>query len=119
MDGSISNKREKKEESIDYIMEIDKGYISDSIFFESLPYITEQMKHSVCKILKTNGNSGTGFLCKIPYPNPSNLLPVLITCYHVLDEDDIKIGKKIEMKFNNDATTKSILIDKERKVYVS
>jgi len=44
--------------------------------------ILEQMKNSICKIYKANG---TGFLCHIPYKN--KYLNVLMTNYHVIDEN--------------------------------
>ena len=48
------------------------------------------MKKYVCKIYQTE-KTGTGFMCKIPYQN--QLLPVLITNNHILNEEKIKIGK--------------------------
>ena len=48
-----------------------------------------------------------------------NLLPVLLTCYHVLPLEEIADGKKIELHFNNDKLIKNISIDKTRKIYIS
>ena len=64
--------------------------------------IVQQMEGSVCKIKCINGSTGTGFFCKIPFPNDSCLLPVLITNYHVLEEKDITIGKTINISLDND-----------------
>ena len=58
-----------------------------------------QMENCVCKIYMNNGGIGTGFLCKIPFNN--NLLPVLITNNHVLNENDIKDNNIIELSINN------------------
>ena len=73
------------------------------------------MNNSVCRIdlgLKT----GTGFLCLIPYPNIDNLLKVLITCNHVFN--DIKIGNKLKVIFNN-KIEKEIILDETRKLYTN
>ena len=46
-------------------------------------------------------------------------LKVLITNIHVLNEDDLKPGKKINFSMNNDEEIYEIEIDKERKIYTS
>ena len=51
--------------------------------------ILSQMENCICKIIKDNGEKGTGFFCTIPFPDEKNLLQVLITNNHVLNEDDI------------------------------
>ena len=61
--------------------------------------IYEQMNKSICKIVDYKG---TGFLCRIPYPNNLNLLPVLITCNHVLENKYIKPGKEIKLVFEEE-----------------
>ena len=33
-----------------------------------------------------NGEKGTGFFCKIPFPDKDELLPVLITTNHIINE---------------------------------
>ena len=48
----------------------------------------KQKEKSICKILTDNGH-GTGFLCKIPFGSKNNLLPVLITNNHVINENYI------------------------------
>ena len=54
--------------------------------------ILEQMKHSICKIDKKKGGKGTGFFCNIPY---NNKIPVLITNYHIIDDEYISNNTKI------------------------
>ena len=49
-----------------------------SISLEGTEIILEQMKKKVCKI-NIGRKKGTGFFCKIPYPDNNNLLTVLIT----------------------------------------
>lgn len=77
--------------------------------------IYEQMNKSVCKIIVDF--KGTGFLCMIPYPNIFNLLPVLISCNHVLTNDVVVPGNKLKLLFEGEE--KIIEIDEERKVYKS
>ena len=84
------------------------------VSIEGTEIILDQMKKCVCKIYQ-NGNKGTGFFCKIPFDN--NLLPVLITNNHVLNENDIKNNKKIELSINN--VVKEIKIDNSRKRYTN
>lgn len=76
------------------------------------------MKNCVCRIYE-NGKKGTGFFCRIPYPNSDNYLFVLATNNHVLNEDEIQIGKEISFSWNNDTKFKAIKIDSSRKVYSS
>ena len=92
----------KNELEKDIIKEINPNNYCDSIFTEALPVIMEQAKNSVCKIITKKGGTGTGFLCKIPFPDSFTLLPVFITCYHVLEEKDIIEGNTIELNFNNE-----------------
>ena len=50
-------------------------YIEDNptqITLESTEIILFQMKSSVCKIYLDNGNKGTWFFCKIPFPDNNN-----------------------------------------------
>ena len=81
--------------------------------------ILSQLEKCVCKIEKLDGIKATGFLCKIPYPNQYNLLPVLITNNHILNKDDIKINKTIKIIFENDKIVKYIKIIESRKTYTN
>ena len=83
-----------------------------SLSKEKFSKINEQMDKSVCKILKQN-MKGTGFICSIPFPDSSSSLPVLMTCYHVLGEKDLKNGKIIKLLFNNVEKVISIIELKE------
>ena len=92
-------------------------YIKNSptpISIKGMETILFQMKNCVCKIHKNIGTNGSGFFCKIPYPGKSDLLPVLITNYHVLNEEDIKNNKIIELTINDDNEKRSIKIDENR-----
>ena len=97
-------------------------YINTSpepVSLEGTEKILFQMKNSICKIHKSNGSNATGFFCKIKYFNEQNLLPVLITNNHVLNEDDIADKKNVFITINNEKENKSIYIDESRKKYTS
>ena len=63
--------------------------------------ILSQMENCICKMVKDNGEKGTGFFCTIPFPDEKNLLHVLITNNHVLNEDDIENNKIIKFIIYN------------------
>ena len=81
---------------------------------QGMQTILDQMKEYVCKIYNGQTN-GTGFFCKFKYKN--KLIKVLITCNHVLGENDLIEGKKIQFSFNNEEIPGEIIIDKSRKIF--
>ena len=83
---------------------------------EQTMFILNQLYKSCCKI---SGGKGSGFLCKIIFPNSTNLFPALITNNHVLGEDDISKGKKINFSLENDKFLFSIIIDDSRIAYTN
>ena len=88
------------EEKEDYIT----GY-PIAIPFNSIEEMINQMKKNICKI-KIGDAQGTGFFCKIPFPDQNNMLKVLITNNHVIKKD-ILFKKDQEI---------SILIKEEKKI---
>ena len=62
--------------------------------FESNKKINEQMEKYICKV-KISKDQGTGFFCKIPFPDEKHMLPVLIISNHMhnskLSNDEISI----------------------------
>ena len=76
--------------------------------------ILSQMENCICKIVKDNGQKGTGFFCSIPFPDKNNLLNVLITNNHILDENDIKMFKVIKFIMYN----KEEMIEEEKKIRI-
>ena len=76
--------------------------------------LIEKMKRQICKIEISDGRYGTGFFCNIQY-DPYMTLKVLITANHILNENDILIGKKIKFYINN--IYYEILIDESRMIY--
>ena len=75
-------------------------YYPKSISLKGIEIILEQMKKEVCKI-NIGKIKGTGFFCKIPFIDNNNLLPVLITNNHIIDENILKKGK-ILLLINNE-----------------
>ena len=65
---------------------------------------------AICKILTGNENGGSGFFCKLNLKNETII--GLLTNNHVLNEDKIKLGSKIEIEQNNE--NKVIEITKNR-----
>ena len=103
-----NNRGKKNEKAIGNISPITK---------EQNYKILSQQEKNICKIYLNIHSYGTGFFCKIPYPNEFTLLPVLITNNHVLNAEDIRINKKIVLSINDNKTKKELLIDDSRKAF--
>lgn len=86
------------------------------VSIEGMDIIHEQMKNYVCKIYSNKGN-GTGFICK--YLNNNKFIKFLITCNHVLDQNDLKKGKTINCSFNDEKLPIKIKIDSSRNIFTS
>ena len=85
---------------------------------ENLDLIVKQKEKSICKIMKNEIPQGTGFLCNIS--GHSKKRKALITAYHVVGEEDLKIGNNIKITFDdNNKEIKIIKIDKKRYIYAS
>ena len=74
---------------------------------------------NLCKIYnKSNGRKETGFFCKIPYKK--EILPVLITNNHVINENDIFEKKEIYIFINDDIEVLKLRLDyNKRKIYTN
>ena len=70
-------------------------------------------ENCICKII--GKSAGTGFFCKIKYEG--NLIPVLITNYHVIDDEYMEKNDKLKYYINNDSYV--IDINKDSKLYSS
>ena len=102
-------------------MEIQEKYFEDSpipVSIKGTEQILNQMKKCVCKI-HNKGIKGTGFFCKIPYPFPPNLFPVLVTNNHILNKSDLENNNTITLSINDDERFVDITIDQSRKVFSS
>ena len=84
---------------------IKEKYLEDYpkiISLEKTEIILSQMKKNICKIHMDDGSKGTGFFCRISFPNKNNLSTFLITNYHLIDETHIEKENQIILTFNND-----------------
>ena len=73
---------------------------------------------SICYVkgfYKGDDMFGTGFFCKIPYKNEK--IPVLITCYYIVDDEFFEKNK--ELKIYRNFKEYNIKIDKNNKIYSS
>ena len=87
----------------------EKGMVDGS----SMIYYLQKAKNGICEIKLLKG-FGSGFFCKIPYTEDNNhLIPVLITCNHVLSKDLIK-QNNINIILNSQAKTISL---NQRKIW--
>ena len=93
---------------------INEGLIPGAGKIKSLDK-TELKEKSKC-ICKIYGNAfGTGFFCKIKYKN--NLISVLITNYHVIDDNYLRDKKLLKIYIDDDS--KIIDIKKDNIIYSS
>ena len=76
--------------------------------FDCTKEIINQMERCICKI-KIGEKQGTGFFCKIPFPNRDNMLKVLITINHVINEDTLyRRDRKIEIYIKEESDVKKL-----------
>ena len=76
-----------------------------------------KIKNSICKIEFNNSKIENGFLCKIPFPDFFNLLPVLITNYYEINKDNA--SNNIKIVFDNNKKIRYITNIKQRKTYIN
>ena len=71
------------------------------------------------KIFVTKDTIGTGFFCRIRFPDENRRLPVLITKNHILGEKELEIGNIIKITLYDDKIEKNIMIDKSRLIFTN
>ncbi len=87
--------------------------------------LLKKSEQSIAKIYKeseSEENNDIGFLCKIPFPNKSKFLPVLLTNNTILKKEDIELNKKIKISLVQDDNKKierEIIIDEQTKKYIN
>ena len=85
------------------------------ISYECTKIILEQMEKNICRI-KIGEEKGTGFFCKIPFPDKDNMLSVFITNNHIIDENILyKEDSKIEIEIMEEKDIKMINLDNKKK----
>lgn len=116
---NIEDKKELKN-NIENNIDINKDDKDDEDDAKYSKNKIEILKNNLCQVNCDNGKNGNGFFCNIHFPNISNLLPVLIIDNYILDKNDTLIGKTINIKMsNNNSSSYTIFIDKERKIYLN
>ena len=97
---------------MDYTEGKDLKDCPNSVTLRGIEILLDQMKNSVCKIYINDEFKGTGFFCKIPYNE--DLLPVLMTNNHIINESFLEKEKELKISMNN--KYKKIELD-ERNIY--
>ena len=96
---------------------IDEGEIKGAIepvTLKQTEKIVNQMNKSVCKI-KMNIKSGTGFFCKLNLIKEK--IPVLITNFHIINDNYIKSNDKIIIQIGNKEGCRIIHLNKNKKIF--
>ena len=84
------------------------GY-PDYISYETSEKILEQMLKNICKIKIQEKKQGTGFFCKIPFPDKNEMIPVFITNNHIIKEELLnKEGAKIDIYIKEEKELKTL-----------
>ena len=78
------------------------------ISYECTKKIIEQMERNICKI-NIGKEQGTGFFCKIPFPDKNNMLSVFITNNHSINDIILYINNsKININIEEENEIKEI-----------
>lgn len=91
------------------------NYSVDPIYIDNTKTLLKQMKHCICRI-KNGDKICTGFFCNIEL-DKMNKKRCLFTSYNIINDNDIKKKKSIELFFNNNKEYKLIKLDYNRKIY--
>ena len=86
----------------------------DPVSIEGTKNILNQLTNCICKI-KIKGEYGTGFFCKIPFKNEA--IKVLMTNHHVLNKENLKGNKKINLLVNDEKKVIKLDLKIERNIY--
>ena len=90
-----------------------KGSI-EPVNIEGTKKILDQLMNSVC-IIKVNGRLGTGFFCKIPFRKQT--IKVFMTNYNILNEEDYKENKKLNLSLYDEKENVIIDLEIKRETY--
>ena len=86
----------------------------EPVNIEGTKKILDQLMYSICKI-KVKGVIGTGFFCKIPFKKKT--IKVLITNYNIVNENDLKENKKLNLSLYGNKGIITINLEIERLTY--
>ena len=97
-------------------MEEEKNIVGATapVSIEGTKKILDQLMNCICKI-KMKGEFGTGFFCKIPDKN--EILKVLMTNYHVLNEKNLEENQKLNILLNDENQIIKLDLEIARKFY--
>jgi len=70
----------------------------ENITLKNSKILFEKAEKSICEIITDKGH-GTGFFCKIKYPNKYNEIYCLITNNHVITKNMLIYKENIEINF--------------------
>ena len=87
----------------------------DIISKEKIEIILEQMKSYVCKI-NHKDTFGTGFFCMVPFGDIK--MPVLITNYHIINNEILEKNNHINISYNDEKFAFVLDLCKKRKKYL-
>ena len=73
-----------------------------SMSYDCMKKIKKQMKKGICKIIINKNERGTGFFSKIPFPDVNNMIKVLITNHHIINEEYINKNNSIKIKIKSE-----------------
>ena len=89
------------------------------ISYECSKKIITQMERNICKI-NIGKIQGTGFFVKISFPNKENMLPVLMTNNHVINDDILnQENVKLKLDIEKEEDLKEIILNKNRMKYTN
>ena len=86
----------------------------EPVNIEGTKKILDQLMNSIFKI-SIKGRLGTGFFCKIPFGKLA--LNVFLTNYNILDENDLKDNKQLNLSLYDEKETITIDFGIERQTY--
>ena len=98
----------------DNMKEIDTEKYPKPVTIKGTKKILHQMENNICKIYKKGEGSATGFFVNISYNNST--IPVMMTNYHVLDENYLSQNKEIKISLNDDAKRLTIKLNENRRI---
>ena len=113
------NQQENPFEKNDYI--INEKLLLDyhmPISLKQNEKIIEQLKNTICNINLGYKGKGTGFFKKIKFPDNEHLLPVLLTCNHIIDKSFLSEIDEIIIQINDKIKIKTIEL-KDRIIYTN
>ena len=76
-----------------------------------------ELSKSICRIKCNDKSKGTGFFCKLNFGD--TILYELITNNHIINNNNLKIGSRINVLINNEDKNYEIEIDNNRRTYTN